>query len=79
MVGAFGSGRIGSAKANGRELKGCLGRVFHFKLGCTVLLKEVHGANARPYLVLKTRPGNTKGRSINVPLTSCLTGLESAV
>ncbi len=24
-------------------------------------------------------PGNTKGRSITVPLTSCLTGLESAV
>jgi hypothetical protein len=23
--------------------------------------------------------GNTKGRSITVPLTSCLTGLESAV
>jgi hypothetical protein len=25
------------------------------------------------------RPGNTKGGSITVPLTSCLTGLESAV
>ncbi len=24
------------------------------------------------------RPGNTKGGSITVPLTSCLTGLESA-
>jgi hypothetical protein len=24
-------------------------------------------------------PGNTKGGSITVPLTSCLTGLESAV
>ncbi len=24
-------------------------------------------------------PGNTKGESISVPLTSCLTGLESAV
>jgi hypothetical protein len=25
------------------------------------------------------QPGNTKGGSITVPLTSCLTGLESAV
>jgi hypothetical protein len=25
------------------------------------------------------RPGNTKGGSITLPLTSCLTGLESAV
>jgi hypothetical protein len=29
--------------------------------------------------LLKTKPGNTKGGSITVPLTSCLTGLESAV
>jgi hypothetical protein len=27
----------------------------------------------------KTNIGNTKGGSITVPLTSCLTGLESAV
>jgi hypothetical protein len=26
----------------------------------------------------KVGPGNTKGESITVPLTSCLTGLESA-
>jgi hypothetical protein len=25
------------------------------------------------------KPGNTKGRSINVPLTSCLTGLDLSV
>jgi hypothetical protein len=25
------------------------------------------------------KPGNTRGGSITVPLTSCLTGLESAV
>jgi hypothetical protein len=30
------------------------------------------------YLVYN-KPENTKGLSINVPLTSCLTGLESAV
>jgi hypothetical protein len=29
--------------------------------------------------VEKDRPGNAKGGSITVPLTSCLTGLESAV
>ncbi len=27
----------------------------------------------------KANPGNTEGGSITVPLTSCLTGLESAV
>ncbi len=33
-----------------------------------------------PYLGPKwTSSGNTKGESITVPLTSCLTGLESAV
>jgi hypothetical protein len=30
-------------------------------------------------LHLKVKAGNTKGGSITVPLTSCLTGLESAV
>jgi hypothetical protein len=28
---------------------------------------------------MNIKPGNTKGESITVPLTSCLTGLESAV
>ncbi len=28
---------------------------------------------------VKAKAGNTKGGSITVPLTSCLTGLESAV
>ncbi len=30
------------------------------------------------WLLTKVDPGNTKGESITVPLTSCLTGLESA-
>ena len=30
-------------------------------------------------LSLYVLPGNTKGGSINVPLTSCLTGMESGV
>ncbi len=29
--------------------------------------------------ITRLRTGNTKGESITVPLTSCLTGLESAV
>jgi hypothetical protein len=37
------------------------------------------GVAMQPNFELKTRPGNTKGGSITVPLTSCLTGLESAV
>jgi hypothetical protein len=28
---------------------------------------------------IRLKPGNTKGGSITVPLTSCLTGLELAV
>ncbi len=31
------------------------------------------------FIDLKIEPGNTKGESITAPLTSCLTGLESAV
>ncbi len=30
-------------------------------------------------IYIRVCPGNTKGGSITVPLTSCLTGLESAV
>jgi hypothetical protein len=30
-------------------------------------------------LTLSESPGNTKGGSITVPLTSCLTGFESAL
>jgi hypothetical protein len=33
----------------------------------------------RRYKLFWARTGNTKGGSITVPLTSCLTGLESAV
>ncbi len=46
----------GSTKANGREPKTCLSRLFHFKFGC---FNDVHGlmyADARPHLLLKTRP-----------------------
>jgi hypothetical protein len=35
--------------------------------------------NRRLGTLAKTSAGNTKGRSITVPLTSCLTCLESAV
>jgi len=36
-------------------------------------------ANSSPNVSVKAWAGNTKGGSITVPLTSCLTGLESAV
>jgi len=45
----------GGAKANGWEPISCLGRVFHFRLGSFVVIREVHGANARYRLKLKTR------------------------
>ncbi len=80
----------GSAKANGRETKSCLVRVFNFKLGCFVLCTIAWPIQARPSLEWKIRPrfcpvslsvsmadaGNTKGGSIIVQLTSCLTGLD---
>jgi hypothetical protein len=37
------------------------------------------GAFIPHYNILMSKPGNTKGESITVPLTSCLTGLKSAV
>ncbi len=40
----------------------------------TDIFREVTGG-----VPLRVEPGNTKGGSISVPLTSCLTGLESAV
>jgi hypothetical protein len=36
-------------------------------------------ANDGDEMELMAKPGNTKGGSITVPLTSCLTGLESGV
>jgi hypothetical protein len=50
------NGLCGSTNANGNDPKSCLGRVFHFKIGRFVVQKDVHSANARPYLKLKTRP-----------------------
>jgi hypothetical protein len=35
--------------------------------------------NFREYMSLGPVPGNTKGGSFIVPLTSCLTGLELAI
>jgi hypothetical protein len=46
----------GSAKADGREPKTCLCRVFKYKLGC---FDDVHVfiyVDARPHLLLKTQP-----------------------
>jgi hypothetical protein len=47
---------VGSAKANRREPKTSLGRVFNYKFGC---FGDVHGliyVDTRPHLTLKTRP-----------------------
>jgi hypothetical protein len=41
--------------------------------------KAVQSSDCRMSLLLMVSPRNTKGESITVPLTSCLTGLESAV
>jgi len=51
-----------------------IGEIWN-RLTCFVRGKGV-GAELRN---LNDESGNTKGGSINVPLTSCLAGLESAV
>jgi hypothetical protein len=44
----------GRAKANGREPKSCLGRVFNFKLGCFDMWSIAWYRQGRPDLELKT-------------------------
>ncbi len=46
----------GSAKANRREPKSCLGRVSNVKSGCFVICTIAWPIKARPSLELKTRP-----------------------
>jgi hypothetical protein len=46
----------GSAKANGREPKSCLGRVFNFKLDCFVVYNCMAYIQVLPSLQWKTRP-----------------------
>jgi hypothetical protein len=74
----------GARKLTGQKLS-CLGRVFNFKLGCFVMYAIAWHMQGWPSLELKTQPrfvhgwtqpGNTKGGSNTVPLTSCLTGLD---
>ncbi len=50
------SALLGSTKANGRELKSCLGRVFNFRLGCFVMYATAWHIQAPPSLELITRP-----------------------
>ncbi len=71
---------VGCTKANGRKTKSCLGQVFNFKIGCFYYECNfmVH-TYTRPRLELKTQPENTKGGSITVQLTSCLTCLYQSV
>ncbi len=46
----------GSAKANGKKLKTCFGRVFNYKLGCFDYVHELFYMDVCPHLQLKTRP-----------------------
>jgi len=48
--------KAGSTKANGREPKSCLYRVFNYKLGCFDKLHKKCIAWKCPLLELKTRP-----------------------
>ncbi len=50
------NGTWGSAKANGREPKNCLGLVFNFKLGCFVMCTIALPIQEQPNLELITRP-----------------------
>ena len=54
----------------GREKKSSLFVIIISSLKCLLGMNES---------LVKLKPGNTKEGSITVPLTSCLTGLESAV
>ncbi len=58
------------------EVKPLLGESTLIKLE-NVSWKIISIIDLNCYLI--PQPGNTKGGSITVPLTSCLTGLESAV
>ncbi len=48
---------------------------FNFVYAWVIFLKTHIGY----YVLLSTKPGNSKGGSINVPLTSCLAGMEQSV
>ncbi len=49
------------------------------QFGFVIFWRKDFGAKAAHKMLVKLTPGNIKGGSITVPLTSCLTGLESAV
>ncbi len=57
-----------SAKANGREHKSCLGRVFNFKLGCFVMCTIGWHIQARPSQEWKTWP-RFHPVSLSLPMT----------
>ncbi len=49
-LGIFNWEKSGSAKANGREPKTGLGRVFNYKLGCSDAVHVIMYTEAHPYL-----------------------------
>jgi len=79
---------MGEHAAALRDISRALGRNYpanlHHKLlerkaKCLAGLKLFQEAAAAFEEAVKVSPGNTKGGSINVPLTSSLTGSKSAV
>ncbi len=67
---------LGSAKANGREPKSCLGRVFNFKLGCFVMCVIAWPTQAQLSLELKTWP-RFRPVSLSLSMTACIKSLFS--
>jgi hypothetical protein len=61
----------GSAKANGREPKTGLDRVFNFKVGCFDDVRVLIYADVHPHLQLKTRP-RFSPVSLSLSMAECL-------
>jgi hypothetical protein len=47
-------------KANGRGLKCCVGQVYHFRVGCFSVMKEMSDTHSYPCLKLKIQPCQLK-------------------
>jgi hypothetical protein len=53
--------------------------LHQIKVNKSLRMQESPQRPSKQKTTLLISPGNTKGESINVPLTYCLTGLESAL
>jgi len=79
-------GRVGRLRKCQKKVKSCFGKNFAIFLRLVtptrVRTASVQHHSTAPVQLPNSailEPGNTKGGSITVPVTSCLTGLESAV